>query len=71
MSCENDSDLHHCHVKGGDLPEPGAVHLLLANLLQDDAGLVYITGKCSQVERRELVPEVISIMSVMQIDHGH
>ena len=71
MSGENDSDLHHSHVEGGDLPEAWAVNLLLANMLQDDAGLVYITGECSQVERRELVPEVISIMSVMQIDHGH
>ena len=69
VSCN--SDLHHSHVKGGDLPEAGAVHLLPANLLQDDAGLVDITGECGQVERRELVPEVISMMSVMQIDQGH
>ena len=68
---ENDSDLHHSHVKGGDLPEAGAVHLLRTNLLQDDAGLVYITIEGGQVERCELVPEVISKMSVTQIDHDH
>ena len=71
VSGENDSDLHHGHVKCGDLPEARAVHLLRTNLLQDDAGLVYITIEGGQVERRELVPEEISLMSVTQIDHDH
>ena len=64
MSGENDTDLHHGHVKSGDLPEAGTVHLLRTNLLQDDAGLVHITIEGGQVERRELIPEEISIMSV-------
>ena len=55
---DQEINLHHSHVEGGDLPKPWAVHLLSAQLLQDDAGLVHVAGEGSQVQGSELVPEV-------------
>ena len=60
---ETDVDLHDGHVEGGDLPEPGAVHLSPAQLLQDDPGLVHVPGEGRQVERSQLVPVIIIISS--------
>ena len=49
-------------MKGGALTKPGTVNLLSAYLLQDYAGLIHVASEGGQVERGELISEVIRQM---------